>query len=673
MQKLKMRSLDLVCDNVARIRELFPHCVTEAHDAGGEVTLKVDFDLLRQELSDELVEGPQERYRLDWPGKREAYAAANAPIAKSLRPCREESVDFDATENLYIEGDNLEVLKLLQESYLGKVKMIYIDPPYNTGNDFIYKDNFTEDAREFLHRNGQYDDDGNRMKQNLESDGRFHSNWLSMIYPRLRIARNLLADDGLILLNIDENEITNMQKICELIFGEPNDLGTIVWDKRNPKGDSRGVSYQHECIIVFSRNKETLLANCKMLRPKKNAELMLKKAEQLFKKIDSNFTLKEINKEFQAWITMQKDFSSGEAAYKFIDNNGDVYRPVSMAWPNNKKAPDDYFIPLIHPTTHKACPVPQKGWRNPSVTMRKLQESGLIIFGKDESIQPNRKYLLKENMDENISSLLYYGGSDTDMLAEMEVPFDTPKVVAIVKEHINSFTKPDDIILDFFSGSATTAHAVMQLNAEDGGKRKFIMVQLPEVCAEGTEAAKAGYKNICEIGKERIRRAGERIVSSEQFSVFREEMMRYGCVKLSRSDCLAEGDEFNGGSLQAGEEIAERGTLYAVRSDEESSDIDSIEYSRGTGQELKKGIRQLSFDSKRIEGGTGDTTANLRQSGLPCRFGYFGSGTVITGNRQNAEQPHFKTENCQLTTENYRKLHVKGGDKKIWLRQVIKI
>ncbi|MCL2075926.1 MAG: site-specific DNA-methyltransferase [Betaproteobacteria bacterium] len=512
MQKLKMRSLDLVCDNVARIRELFPHCVTEAHDAGGEVTLKVDFDLLRQELSDELVEGPQERYRLDWPGKREAYAAANAPIAKSLRPCREESVDFDATENLYIEGDNLEVLKLLQESYLGKVKMIYIDPPYNTGNDFIYKDNFTEDAREFLHRNGQYDDDGNRMKQNLESDGRFHSNWLSMIYPRLRIARNLLADDGLILLNIDENEITNMQKICELIFGEPNDLGTIVWDKRNPKGDSRGVSYQHECIIVFSRNKETLLANCKMLRPKKNAELMLKKAEQLFKKIDSNFTLKEINKEFQAWITMQKDFSSGEAAYKFIDNNGDVYRPVSMAWPNNKKAPDDYFIPLIHPTTHKACPVPQKGWRNPSVTMRKLQESGLIIFGKDESIQPNRKYLLKENMDENISSLLYYGGSDTDMLAEMEVPFDTPKVVAIVKEHINSFTKPDDIILDFFSGSATTAHAVMQLNAEDGGNRKFIMAQWPEICPPGSEAAKAGYKNICEIGKERIRRAAKKIM-----------------------------------------------------------------------------------------------------------------------------------------------------------------
>ena len=250
-----------------------------------------------------------------------------------------------------------------------------------------------------------------------------------------------------------------------------------------------------------------------MQRPKKNAAAILKKASQLFSKLSTSYTLSDINRDFSTWVRTQTDYSGGEKAYNRIDENGDVYRPVSMAWPNKKKAPDDYFIPLIHPVTGKECPIPERGWRNPSSTMQKMLENGLILFGKDETTIPNSKYLLKENMYENIPSMLYYGGSDTDLLSQLGIPFDTPKVVDICVEHIKSFSSNGDVILDFFSGSATTAHAVMQLNAEDGGHRKFIMVQLPEKCDEASEAYKAGYKTICEIGKERIRRAGDKIKS----------------------------------------------------------------------------------------------------------------------------------------------------------------
>ena len=384
-----------------------------------------------------------------------------------------------------------------------------IDPPYNTGKDFVYHDDFHDSLENYKKITGQVDSEGNRISTNTEASGRYHTDWLNMMYPRLRLARNLLSDDGVIIINMDENEIVNLHKLCAEIFGETNDLGTIIWDKRNPKGDAKGVSTQHEYIILFAKNKEQFVENCKMMRPKKNAEAMVRKADQIFKKVGLTFTLDDANAELQAWIALQKDLSGGEKAYNRIDENGDLFQAVSMAWPNNKKAPDDYFLPIIHPTTKKPCPVPAKGWRNPSATMRELQAAGLICFGKDETTQPRRKYLLKENMDENIPSLLYYGGSDADLLAELGIPFDTPKIVFVVKEHINSLTQNEDIVLDFFSGSATTAHAVMQLNAEDGGNRKFIMVQLQELIDEKSEAYKAGYMNICEIGKERIRRAGE--------------------------------------------------------------------------------------------------------------------------------------------------------------------
>ena len=511
IDKLKMHTPDLAEDKFAALSAMFPNAVTETINENGEVVRAIDADILTQEINTRVVSGKEERYQFTWPDKKKAVMLANDPIAATLRPCREESVDFDNTENLYIEGDNLDVLKLLRETYLNKVKMIYIDPPYNTGNDFIYEDDFSQGREEYLPNSGQFDEEGNKLVKNAESNGRFHTDWLNMIYPRLRVARDLLTDDGIIAINMDENEITNLQKICIEIFGELNDLGTIVWDKRNPKGDARGVSYQHEYISLFAKNKQGLLDNCKMLRPKKNAEMMIKKAEQLFKKVSEKYSLEDANKDFQSWMSSQKDLSGGEKAYNRIDNNGELYQAVSMAWPNNKKAADDYFIPLIHPVTKKECPVPAKGWRNPSLTMKDLQNAGLIVYGVDETTQPRRKYLLKENMFENISSLLYYGGSDTELLSCLDIPFDTPKVVSIVKDHIRSFTSDKDIILDFFSGSATTAHAVMQLNAEDCSNRKFIMVQIPEVCDEKSEAYKAGYKNICEIGKERIRRAGSKI------------------------------------------------------------------------------------------------------------------------------------------------------------------
>ena len=353
---------------------------------------------------------------------------------------------------------------------------------------------------------------GDHLFKNTDTNGRFHSDWCSMMYSRLMLARNLLTDDGVILINMDENEITNLQNLCAEAFGVSNDLGTIVWDKRNPKGDAKGISYQHEYILVYAKNKTVLTDKCKIQRPKKNASAILKKAAQLYAKISISYTLEDANAEFAAWMRVQNDFSGGEKAYNKIDSNGDVYRPVSMAWPNKKKAPDDYFVPLIHPVTHKLCPVPERGWRNPSATMKRMQQEGLILFGKDESTIPNSKYLLKDNLYENIPSILYYGGSDTELLSQMGIPFETPKVVSVCIEHIKSFTEDDDIILDFFSGSSTTAHAVMQLNAEDGGHRKFIMVQLPEPCDEQSEAYKAGYPNICEIGKERIRRAGKKIL-----------------------------------------------------------------------------------------------------------------------------------------------------------------
>ncbi len=501
MKEMEGTSRDILKDNIEALGQLFPEAMEEG---------KVDFDKLKQLLG-EYVDDDEERYSFKWNGKGRALRLSQTPSTGTLRPCKEESKDWDTTQNLYIEGDNLEVLKLLQKSYYGKVKMIYIDPPYNTSTDFVYKDDFTDNIKNYKKITGQVDEEGKKIVTNTESDGRFHTNWLNMMYPRLRLARNLLTADGVILMNIDENEVFNLIKICNEVFGESNDLGVVVWDKRNPKGDAKGISYQHEYILLFAKDKQFFIDKCKMIRPKKNAKAMIRKAKQCFNKIDEGYTLEDANNDYKKWLDKQDGLSGGERAYSKIDANGKVYQPVSMGWPNKGKAPEDYFVPLVHPVTGKNCPVPARGWRNPSATMKALLDNNEIIFGIDETIQPRRKYLLEENMDENIPSLIYYGGSDTDELDRMNIPFDTPKVSAICQEHIAAMAEKDSIIMDFFAGSSTTAHAVMQLNAEDGGNREFIMVQLPEPTDEKSEAYKAGYKNICEIGKERIRRAGEKI------------------------------------------------------------------------------------------------------------------------------------------------------------------
>ena len=469
LKKMKLESSNIADENFEKLASLFPNVVTETI-IDGQLQRAIDKDKLMQEINAYVLDGMEERYNFSWPDKRKSVVLANAPTRNTLRACKEESKDFDNTENLYIEGDNLEVLKLLRNTYMGQIKMIYIDPPYNTGKDFVYKDNFFIDKEDYLENSGQFDEEGNRLFENTEANGRFHTDWLNMMYPRLKMARDLLTDDGVIVINIDEHEIINLSKICSELFGEYNNLGTMIWDKRNPKGDSKGLSIQHEYILFYCKNKNIFLQTCEFKRKKKNADEILKKAADLFNKKSDSYTLEMINKDFKQWINSQTYLSGGESAYNMIDNQGKVYRSVSMAWPNKKKNDNrDYFIPLIHPITKKPCPIPARGWRYSSSTMKELMSSNLILFGIDETTVPNKKFLLEENLYENINSLLYYGGSDTNLLEMLDIPFETPKVVNVIKEHINAICTNNDIILDFFSGSATTAHAVMQLNAEDGG------------------------------------------------------------------------------------------------------------------------------------------------------------------------------------------------------------
>lgn len=533
VNKMNGESLDITAQNIARLKELFPEILTD-----GE---KIDFDMLKAVLG-EAVEAEQERYQFTWHGKKKMIAGAQKPSKGTLRPAPEKSKNFDTTENIYIEGDNLEVLKLLQKSYNGKIKMIYIDPPYNTGKDFVYKDNFKDGIQNYLEQTGQVDADGNILSTNMESNGRFHTDWLNMIYPRLKVAKKLLTDDGAILIHIDEHEIDNLQRILKEIYGENNELGTVIWNKLNPKGDSKGVSVQHEYLVLYAKNKVKFLERNSLKREKVNAKKILQKAIDLMgmlgeervpqeistvtnklnlnKELISNlkvyYDLEMINKEFKLWINKQDDLTGGEKAYSQIDENGKVYRGVSMAWPNNKPAPEEYFKPLIHPVTKKPCPVPEKGWRNPPETMERLLKEGKILFGKDETTQPNRKYLLEENLFENINSVYSYGASDDKLFKTLELSFDNPKPVAVVKDYLSVFLNENDIVLDFFSGSATVGHAVMNLNAEDNKKRKFILVQLPEQLDEKTAMYKKGYRTICDIGQERIRRAGEKIKAELQ-------------------------------------------------------------------------------------------------------------------------------------------------------------
>lgn len=485
MLKLKMRTSNKADENYKKLAEMFPNAVTEAIDeTTGKVVRAIDKDVLMQEISCKVVDGNEERYQFTWPDKKKSVLLANAPINKTLRPCREESVDFDGTENLYIEGDNLEVLKLLQETYLGKIKMIYIDPPYNTGNDFVYEDDFAENTDEYLANSGQFDDEGNRLVQNTESNGRFHTDWLNMIYPRLKLAKDLLSDDGVIFISIDDNEQENLKKICEQIFGNANFITNIVWKHtQQSKNDELHFSRQYNHTLVYAKEKS------------KVHRFYFKRSE------DDN-----------------KNYSNPDNDPKGMWRSGDVRSP-------NYRKTLCYNIVAPNGNVIKS---PSNGWRWSEENVKEKIASGEITFKEDYSGIIRKIYLCDQfgRTPENLWEGNKFGTTRQataliKTLFEGIQVFDTPKPIELIKAMLSIvMNKNNGYVLDFFSGSATTAHAVMQLNAEDGGKRKFIMVQIPEETSEKSEAYKAGYKNICEIGKERIRRAAKKIAEENSKAKF---------------------------------------------------------------------------------------------------------------------------------------------------------
>jgi len=516
MDKLKMHSPDLTQDHIARLRELFPGCVTEARNEDGAVRLAVDFDQLRQELSGTLVEGPQERYQLNWPGKREALLTANAPIAKTLRPCRDESVDFDTTKNLFIEGDNLDALKLLQETYLGKVKMIYIDPPYNTGNDFIYDDDFAQDTESYLRRSNQRTADGARLLANPSSNGRFHSDWMTMMYSRLRLARNLLRDDGVILISIDDEEAHNLRKLCDEVFGSANLIAQFVWKARQFT-DARAktnVSTDHEYIIAYAANDA--------------------------------FALRGVGRD-------ESKFSNPDS-----DPRGDWMSRSILGLATREQRPNLHYN-IVEPGTGRNFPPnPSTGWRYSPEKMRELIGDGRILFPRSDDGRPREKKFRSEMKSEFIAFRSIIddvhtadGTQEIRNLFGADV-FPFPKPSTLIASLVRQVTAETDIVLDFFAGSASSAHAVMQVNAEDGGNRQFILVQLPEMADEKSAAFKAGFLSIAEIAKERIRRAGAKLLAEASHTDWTKDI-GFRVLKIDTSnlaDVLKTPDSLNQGALE---------------------------------------------------------------------------------------------------------------------------
>lgn len=485
MDKLRMESPDITAQNIDHIAALFPNCITEMLDEEHSTPEKkvykraVNFELLKQMLSPDVVDG-DEVYEFTWVGKKAAIVEANKPIRKTLRPCVAESKDWDTTENLYIEGDNLEVLKLLQESYLGKVKMIYIDPPYNTGNDFIYADDFMRSQEEENAQMGMYDEDENRLFKNTDTNGRFHSDWCSMIYSRLMLARNLLTEDGVIFISIDDNEQENLKKICDEVFGAENFIAQLIWEKKfAPQNDDKYITAVHDYILVYAKVKS-------MWSPK-----------------------------------LQK--RNDDALQKFKNPDNDPRGVWTSGDLTSKTKAQGHSYAIVSPSGKAFYPPEGRQWAPAYETYLKLKDDNRLWFGENGTNVPRQKQFLSEIQSGIVpTSILFYSECGHNQEAKKELislmsgignSFETPKPTRLLRKVLGLVNlSDDDIILDFFSGSATTAHAVMQLNAEDGGHRKFIMVQLPEKCDEASEAYKAGYKNICEIGKERIRRAGEKLL-----------------------------------------------------------------------------------------------------------------------------------------------------------------
>jgi adenine-specific DNA-methyltransferase len=477
-EKLKTLTPSLADANFAALSSLFPNAVTETVDENGAVVRAIDKDVLEQEINTHVIGGRQERYQFTWPDKSKSVLLANTPVSAALRPCIEESVNFDETENLYIEGDNLDVLKLLRETYLNQVKMIYIDPPYNTGHDFIYGDDFTEDASSFLRRDGQCDEQGNRLAPNLDSSGRFHTDWLNMIYPRLRIARDFLSSDGVIFISIDDNEVHNARMACDEIFGPQNFVAELVWERAySPKNDAKYISNSHDYILMYAKSKDSF-------------------------KIGRLARTEEAN-----------------ARYSNPDSDPrGVWKPSDLSVKTYTAA---YDYPITAPSGRVIDPPAGRCWSVSRNAFIERLNDNRIWFGSSGNSVPQMKRFLSELKYEGMApqSIMFYkdvghsqeGSKEVTALLEAGV-FDGPKPVRLLRRLLTlANLSQDSLVLDFFSGSATTAHAVMKLNSEEHSKRKFIMVQLPEACAKGTEAAKAGYASITEIGKERIRRAGKKI------------------------------------------------------------------------------------------------------------------------------------------------------------------
>lgn len=516
MDKLRMETPDLTQANIEKLAALFPACITEARGEDGKLKKAVNFELLRQLLSDEVLAG-DEAYEFTWVGKKAAIVEANRPIRKTLRPCPAESVDWDTTENLYIEGDNLEVLKLLQESYLGKVKMIYIDPPYNTGNDFIYRDDFDMSGEDFSEGIGQIDEEtGNRLFRNTDTNGRFHSDWCSMIYSRLLLARNLLADDGVIFISIDDNEQENLKKCCDEIFGAQNFVAQLVWERAYaPKNDARFISNSHDYVLMYAQNISQFIVG------------RLPRTEE------------------------------ANARYQNPDNDPrGVWKPSDMSVKTYNAACD---YPIIAPSGRVIEPPTGRCWSLSKNGFLERLQDGRIWFGPDGNGVPCIKRFLTELKYDGMAptSIMFYKDVGHSQEGAKEVTkildagaFDGPKPVRLLNRLLTlAHLDKDSIILDFFSGSATTAHAVMQLNAEDGGHRKFIMVQLPEACDEKSEAYKAGYKNICEIGKERIRRAAKKIAADNPGKSFDGGFRVFKLAGSNMTDVYYSAGEYDQGML----------------------------------------------------------------------------------------------------------------------------
>ncbi len=561
-----MHTADITEENIRKIGKLFPNCLTERKGEGGKTGTAVDFDRLRQELSKEIVEGPQERYQFTWPGKREAMRLANTPSNLTLRPDRESSVDFDTTENLYIEGDNLEVLKLLREDYLGKVKMIYIDPPYNTGNDFVYEDDFSQSAGEFRDRSGMFDADGNmvldRYSVNSESNGRFHTDWLNMMYPRLKVARDLLTEDGVIFISIDDNEVENLKKVCGEIFGERNFVSIINWRRSGGRQDSKYYAVVHEYILCYAKDISSFEAGEEI------------KTGEVYPKYD------EVRKRYYKTQLLRKWGSNS-----LRENRPNLYYPI--------QGPEGVEVyPIIYQEAAESdlgFVKIQGRWRWGASNLANAQKEGRIEFQKNrwnEWVAYEKIFAPLEG-EENTKKYTTWiddvsNGTDTIKNLFAKTIFDYSKSAELVVRFLKMANlRKEDICLDFFSGSATTAHAVMQLNAEDGGRRKFIMVQLPALTDEKSEAYKAGYKTICEIGKERIRRAGKKIKEELDAKTPKDEGLFAGQQEDTPSQTLDTGfrvlklDSSNMQDVYYRPEDSSEATLFEdnVKSDRSAEDL----------------------------------------------------------------------------------------------------